>query len=68
MSQGIIQNYEYIASHISDYIKEGNFFDVFESEDIKKIMKISNLTANDFITLLKQSSHTIKGYKLYACV
>ena len=67
MDQDIIQNYEYIAAHISDYIKEGNFFDVFEVEDIKKILKNSNLTTNDFITLLKQSHHAIKTNKLYTC-
>ncbi|EAX96621.1 ankyrin repeat protein, putative [Trichomonas vaginalis G3] len=67
MSQGIIQNYEYIASHISDYIKQGNFFDIFETEDIKKIMKISYLTVNDFNALIKQSYHTTKANKLYTC-
>ncbi|EAY04824.1 hypothetical protein TVAG_226370 [Trichomonas vaginalis G3] len=67
MSQGSIQNYEYIATHISDYIKEGNFFDAFKIEDIKKIMKISNITATDFIALLKQSHPTIKANELYAC-
>ncbi|EAY22247.1 ankyrin repeat protein, putative [Trichomonas vaginalis G3] len=67
MSQSVIQNYEYTASHISDYIIEGNFFDIFEIKDIKKIMKISNLTANDFTDLLQQSHHTIKTNELYAC-
>ncbi|EAX70677.1 ankyrin repeat protein, putative, partial [Trichomonas vaginalis G3] len=67
MSQAHIQDYEHIASHISEYIDEGNFFDVFEIEDIKKIMKISNFTANGFIALLEQSHPTINANKLYAC-
>ncbi|EAY20386.1 hypothetical protein TVAG_109980 [Trichomonas vaginalis G3] len=68
MSQGIIQNFEYIAAHICDYIKENNFFDVFEIEDIKKILKISNLTTNDFIALVQQSHQTIKANELYICI
>ncbi|EAY22147.1 hypothetical protein TVAG_093210 [Trichomonas vaginalis G3] len=67
MSKDIIQNYEDIASRISDYIKEGNFFYIFEIEDIKKIMKNSNFTANDFVTLIEQSHHTIKANELYIC-
>ncbi|EAY22794.1 ankyrin repeat protein, putative [Trichomonas vaginalis G3] len=60
-------NFEYIAAHISDYIKNENFFDTFEIEDIKTIMKYSQLTADQYITLLKQSSSTLKANKLYFC-
>ena len=60
-------NYEYIAAHISDYIKSENFFDTFDIEDIKQIMKYSNLTSNQYITLLKQSSSAIKAKELYMC-
>lgn len=67
MSQSIIQDYEYFPSHISDCNKGSYFSDVFEIEDIEKIMKISNLTAANFITLLMQSYHTIKANKLYMC-
>lgn len=40
MPQVLIQNYEYIAAHIIDYIQAGNFFNVFDVEDIEKIMNI----------------------------
>ena len=39
-------NFEIIAAHVSDYIKNENFFDTFEIEDIKRIMKYSHLTAD----------------------
>ncbi|EAX96390.1 hypothetical protein TVAG_276750 [Trichomonas vaginalis G3] len=58
-------NYECIAAHISDYITLENFFDTFDIEDIKKIMKYSKLTADQYITLLKQSHTTISANKLY---
>lgn len=67
MSQGIIHNFEYIAAHVSDYIDENKLFDVFEINDIKEILKKSNLTSKDFISLLKQSHHTIKSNQLYLC-
>ena len=60
-------NYEYIVAHISDYIQNENFFDTFNKEDIKQIMKYSTLTANQYVTLLKQSSTTIKAKELYVC-
>ncbi|EAY22946.1 hypothetical protein TVAG_076930 [Trichomonas vaginalis G3] len=60
-------NFEYIAAHISDYIQNENFFDTFDIEDIKTIMKYLRLTADQFITLLKQSSSTINARNLYFC-
>ncbi|EAY09555.1 ankyrin repeat protein, putative [Trichomonas vaginalis G3] len=60
-------NYEYIAAHISDYIKNENFFNTFDIEDIKKIMKYSNLTTIQYITLLKQSSKTISAKNSFIC-
>ncbi|EAY11502.1 ankyrin repeat protein, putative [Trichomonas vaginalis G3] len=60
-------NFEHIAAHISDFIKNENFFDIFEIEDIKTIMKNSHLTADQYITLLKQSSSTLNANKLYIC-
>ena len=36
MSQALIQNFEYTAAHINDYIDEGKLFTIFEIEDIKK--------------------------------
>ena len=60
-------NYEYIAAHLSDYIQNENFFDTFDIEDIKTIMKYLRLTADQFITLLKQSSSTINARNLYFC-
>ncbi|EAX88855.1 ankyrin repeat protein, putative [Trichomonas vaginalis G3] len=60
-------NFEYIAAHISDYINKENFFDTFDIEDIKTIMKYSRLTADQFVTLLKQSSSTINTKELYNC-
>ncbi|EAY11493.1 hypothetical protein TVAG_248600 [Trichomonas vaginalis G3] len=67
MSHGLIQNYEYIANHIKDYIEENKIFSVFETQDIKKIMDLSQLATNDFVKLLKQSYPTIKPNKLYKC-
>ncbi|EAY01499.1 hypothetical protein TVAG_107580 [Trichomonas vaginalis G3] len=60
-------DFEYIAAHISDYIKNENFFDTFEIGDIKTIMKYSQLTADQYVTLLKQSSSTIDAKALYVC-
>ncbi|EAX92886.1 hypothetical protein TVAG_467330 [Trichomonas vaginalis G3] len=60
-------NYESIAAHIKDYIDGDKFFNTFETQDIEKILKISQLSANDFITLLKQSRSTINANKLYEC-
>lgn len=67
MSNAISLDFEYIAAHISDHIKEGNFFDLFEVEDIKKIMKTSKITSDDFVSLLKQSQPTINANELYNC-
>ncbi|EAX86840.1 ankyrin repeat protein, putative [Trichomonas vaginalis G3] len=67
MSEDITQKIENAAAHISDYIKEGNFFNTFGIEDIEKIMKISNLTANEFATLVRQSHDVIKSNELYVC-
>ncbi|EAX95042.1 hypothetical protein TVAG_034710 [Trichomonas vaginalis G3] len=58
-------NFEYIAAHISDYINNENFFYIFDIEDIKTIMKYSHLTADQYVTLLKQSHSTINSRKLY---
>ncbi|EAY19978.1 hypothetical protein TVAG_402330 [Trichomonas vaginalis G3] len=58
-------NFEYIAAHISDYIENENFFDTFDMEAIKTIMKYSRLTADQYITLLKQSSPTLSSKELY---
>ncbi|EAY18542.1 hypothetical protein TVAG_462270 [Trichomonas vaginalis G3] len=60
-------NFEYIAAHISDYINNENFFDTFEIEDIKTIMKYSHLTADQYVSLLKQSHSTISAKKLSLC-
>ncbi|EAX96766.1 hypothetical protein TVAG_288670 [Trichomonas vaginalis G3] len=60
-------NFEYIAAHISDYINNENFFDTFDIRDIKTIMKYSRFTADQYVTLLKQSSSTINGKELYTC-
>ncbi|EAY18172.1 hypothetical protein TVAG_122380 [Trichomonas vaginalis G3] len=60
-------NFEDIAAHVSDYIKNENFFDTFKIEDIKRIMKYSHLTTDQYVTLLKQSHSTISAKKLYLC-
>ncbi|EAY17772.1 hypothetical protein TVAG_016020 [Trichomonas vaginalis G3] len=60
-------NFEYIAAHISDYIKNENFFDTFDMEAIKTIIKNSHLTVDQYNTLLKQSSPTINAKELYIC-
>ncbi|EAY19481.1 hypothetical protein TVAG_136120 [Trichomonas vaginalis G3] len=67
MSEEIVQDFEYIAAHLDDYINDDKLFSVFETEDIIKILKLSHLTANDFINLLKQSPYTIKTNDLYKC-
>ena len=67
MSQGFIFNYEYIAAHIKDYIDADKLFSTFETNDIKKIMKFTTLTTNDFITVIKQSRSSIKANELYIC-
>ncbi|EAY00951.1 hypothetical protein TVAG_493240 [Trichomonas vaginalis G3] len=64
MSQ-LIQNFEYIAAHIKDYIDENKLFSTFEIQDIKKIMKFTTLTTNDFITLMIQSQSEINANELY---
>ncbi|EAY22329.1 hypothetical protein TVAG_378080 [Trichomonas vaginalis G3] len=56
-----------MAAHIKDYIQEGKLFDIFELKDLKEILKLANLTSEDFITLLKQSESTLDGNKLYKC-
>ncbi|EAY09307.1 hypothetical protein TVAG_394790 [Trichomonas vaginalis G3] len=58
-------NLEYIAAHISDYIQNENFFDIFDIRDIKTIMKFSRLTVDEYVTLLKQSSSTLNAKELY---
>ena len=60
-------NFEFIAAHISDYINNENFFDTFDMRDIKIIMKNSHLTADQYVTLLKQSSSTLNSKELYIC-
>lgn len=65
MGEALHQNFEYIAAHINDYINEDKLFTTFEIDDIEKIMKFTNFTTNDFITLLKQSHPTIKANKLF---
>ncbi|EAX99919.1 hypothetical protein TVAG_159390 [Trichomonas vaginalis G3] len=60
-------NFEYIAAYISDYINNENFFDTFDMRDIKIIMKNSHLTADQYVTLLKQSSSTLNSKELYIC-
>ncbi|EAY10449.1 hypothetical protein TVAG_271400 [Trichomonas vaginalis G3] len=67
MSHKLIQNYEYIAAHIKDYIQEEKLFDVFELEGLKKILSLANFTSEDFITLLKQSESTLDENELYEC-
>lgn len=67
MSQGITQNFEYIGSHIKDYIKENNLFHIFEVEDIAAIMKFANLTPEDYNSVLEQSHSVISADKLYKC-
>ena len=68
MSQALIQNFEYTAAHIKDFIDEDKLFSTFEIEDITQIMKFANLTTNDFISILKQSQFTVKANKLYMCI
>ena len=60
-------NYEYIANHITDFIEENTLFDIFESRDIKHIMKYAYLTSNEFINLIKQSHSTIDTDILITC-
>ncbi|EAX75424.1 ankyrin repeat protein, putative [Trichomonas vaginalis G3] len=67
MSQGIVLNYEYIGSHIKDYIEADNLFSTFEVEDIESIMKFANLTPDEFNSLLAQSHSVISARELYAC-
>lgn len=55
MSLGITPNFEYIAAHIDDYIKNENLFNLFEIGELKTIMKQTNLTSNQYISLLQQS-------------
>ncbi|EAY20730.1 hypothetical protein TVAG_391140 [Trichomonas vaginalis G3] len=65
MSQCITPNFEYIGSHINDYIQNDNFFDIFDLECSNTIMKHAKLTTTQFISLLKQSTSTLKASKLY---
>ncbi|EAY09616.1 hypothetical protein TVAG_056600 [Trichomonas vaginalis G3] len=67
MSGGLEVNLEYMAAHISDFITDEYFFESFELEDIKNIMKNSNFNTNDFTFLIELSYHTIKAHKLYLC-
>ena len=55
----------YIAAHIKDYIEDGKLFYIFDSENIKKIMKKANFNSNDFINLLDQASTSFDARKLY---
>ena len=67
MSAIVNLDFEYLGAHLNDYIQEGNFFDVFEVDDIERIMEYSKLTTNDFVTLLKQSESIINANELYQC-
>ncbi|EAY05500.1 hypothetical protein TVAG_080920 [Trichomonas vaginalis G3] len=68
MSEGPIQDFEFIATHIKDYIDDYKFFNVFEIDDIRQIMKYANLKSEDFISLLEQSRSAIKANDLYTCI
>ncbi|EAX95584.1 hypothetical protein TVAG_370880 [Trichomonas vaginalis G3] len=65
MSQEIVLDYEYIGSHIKNYIREDKLFSTFEVEDIGSIMKFANLTPDDFNSFLTQSHSVISARKLY---
>ncbi|EAY21964.1 hypothetical protein TVAG_250240 [Trichomonas vaginalis G3] len=67
MSQSIGQNFEYIGAHIKDYIKDNTPFNTFEIEDIKRIMKYSSFSCEDFNTLLEESHSHVSSNRLYRC-
>lgn len=67
MYQELIQNFEYIGAHVEDYIDDNKLFATFEIEDIAKIMKFSNLSTNNFITILKQAHSITDANTLYSC-
>lgn len=68
MSQEIIINYEYIGVHIKDYMNDYRFFNIFDIDVIKIILKHSNLTLFDFNRLLENSASSIKANQLYNCI
>ncbi|EAX92086.1 hypothetical protein TVAG_273990 [Trichomonas vaginalis G3] len=65
MSKGIQLNFEYIGSHLEDYIDDNKLFTTFEIDDINQIMSFANLSTNDFINILKQAHSTVNANKLY---
>ncbi|EAY04753.1 hypothetical protein TVAG_288950 [Trichomonas vaginalis G3] len=65
MSQGLVQNYTYIAAHFKEYIDEDKALDIFELEDIGKILNEAMLSPNDFNKLLQQLSSKFSAIQIY---
>ncbi|EAY22643.1 hypothetical protein TVAG_475710 [Trichomonas vaginalis G3] len=67
MAEDLVPNFEYIIAYAKDYIEEGKLFDIFEIEEIQTILKNINLTSQEFVGLLNQSSPNFRGYGFYEC-
>ncbi|EAX90254.1 ankyrin repeat protein, putative [Trichomonas vaginalis G3] len=61
----LVQNYDYIAANIKDYIEDDKLVSIFELDDVKIILEGANLASNDFITLMDQYSSRITTQELY---
>ncbi|EAY03864.1 ankyrin repeat protein, putative [Trichomonas vaginalis G3] len=67
MSGRLSLNYTYIAAHLKEYIDGDKSLDVFEPEDIEKILNESKLTPNDFEILLRKLSSNFQSINIYKC-
>lgn len=61
----MLPNFEYIASHIHEYIEQENLFNIFDETDIKTILKSTKLTPKNYNSLLQQGNDKFSVSKLY---
>ncbi|EAY09601.1 hypothetical protein TVAG_056450 [Trichomonas vaginalis G3] len=66
MDTDITQNYQYIGSHIKDYISQDKLFTIFEEEDIKQFLKSAILSSDDYCTILQQGASEISKKDLFS--
>ncbi|EAY15136.1 hypothetical protein TVAG_392530 [Trichomonas vaginalis G3] len=67
MSEGLTIDINRIAENITSYIDQGNFFDIFDIEDINKILEKTTLNSTDFNKLLSEGKSKYNSSDLYSC-
>ncbi|EAX87513.1 hypothetical protein TVAG_085800 [Trichomonas vaginalis G3] len=61
----LVHNFEYIAEHHEIFIEDCKLFTVFGDEEIEKILKLTNLSPNEFISLIRHIPSTVNEDKAY---